>query len=266
MKSDQDLRKELESFQTLWQGGYFEGDPLDPTFGLYGLNAFLGVSRVIYVSCIRPYVGSETRVLEIGCGRGAWTKVMLHGKEVHCLDALSAEHNRFYEYVGRHPHVHYHHVSDFSMGMLADASMDYTFSNDSLCHVSFDGISRYACSLARVMRPGGHGFWMVADYRKYNRFMQELDRTNVLNCLLPRQNHPWCRRILAGLFRAIGAWNARRYDLHRLDPNEDDKPRPGRWYHAGTEETCRLLQDCGFRVLDEDMGIDHRSPMIHFQR
>jgi len=59
---------------------------------------------------------------------------------------------------------------------------------------------------------------------------------------------------------------ARRRGIRQLDLHEDDAPRPGRWYHAGTAETSRLLREVGFNVLDEDMGVDPASPMIHFRK
>jgi hypothetical protein len=73
-----------------------------------------------YLCCIKPYVNQDTVALEIGPGRNAWTKTLLPACEVYALDALSAEHNDFYEYVGRHEHVKYFQVSDFKCEMLPD--------------------------------------------------------------------------------------------------------------------------------------------------
>ena len=75
------LAEEIASFEGLWKGGYYEGDPLDPlsrsTFGNYG---YVSVLYATYLACIKPYITAETRALELGPGRGAWTKTMLSAK------------------------------------------------------------------------------------------------------------------------------------------------------------------------------------------
>jgi hypothetical protein len=44
----------------------------------------------------------------------------------------------------------------------------------------------------------------------------------------------------------------------------DDQPIPGRWYNAGLERTCAMLEDAGYRIIDPDVGSLHRDPIIHF--
>jgi SAM-dependent methyltransferase len=264
--SDPDkLQAELASFRGLWRGGFFVADPAQ-TLAPYWLESMVGHYHVIYLACIRPWITPRTHALEIGCGRGAWTRLMLGAKEVTCVDALSAEHNAFHAYVGKADNIHYHQVEDFELSMLPDDSIDYVFSYDALCHVSLAGIGAYARSLQRVMQSGAHGFLMVADYRKYNAFVDVLGRTNALMALLPKRRYPAVRLAGARLIRRYAVWQARRRGIVRLDLREDDVARPGRWYHAGTAETCRVLRDAGFTVLDEDMGVDPASPVIHFRK
>ena len=259
------LQTELRSFRGLWSGGFFKADPYDP-LAPYWLETMAGHFHVIYLACIKPWIGPDTCVLEIGPGRGAWTRLFLGAAHVTCVDALSAEHNGFYDYVGTAENLDYHQVEDFTLSMIANGTIDYVFSYDVLCHVSFAGISEYARSLYRVMKPGAHGFVMVADYRKFNAFVDTLGQRSALNVML----RPW----RLGRIRPFGAWLVRRYaireahrlSLHRMSLHEDDQPSPGRWYDAGTDATCDLLRSVGFTVLDEDMGVDPRSPLIHFQR
>src|SRR5215471_11011581 len=96
-----DMSNELDESSTramvglwkgFWRGGYNEGDPLDP-FGhsSYAQMGFMSVLHVIYQVCIKPNATANNRILEIGCGQGAWTKTMLTAGEVWCLDVNSAE-------------------------------------------------------------------------------------------------------------------------------------------------------------------------------
>jgi hypothetical protein len=41
-------------------------------------------------------------------------------------------------------------------------------------------------------------------------------------------------------------------------------PSPGRWYNAGIERTCSMLEEVGYQVVDPDVGTIPRDPIIHF--
>lgn len=261
-----DPKAELAGFEVMWPGGFYAGDPGNPMYGQWGITAMLGIPHAIYLACIRPNVNASTTVLEIGCGRGAWSRLMVNAKHLYCLDALGAEHNGFYEYVGRHANVEYHKVEDFSLREIPLDSIDFAFSYDALCHASFSGITEYATNLYPRMRPGAQGFWMVADYHKYNTFVQNHERYSALRLLLPRGRLTVVRPVLERIFQGIAQWNARRYHLRLREPHEDGTPHPGRWYHAGTDRTCDMLESIGFTVVSRDMGFDYRSPLIHFRK
>jgi hypothetical protein len=115
------LQKELNSFAGLWDSGYYEGNPLDPmSRSSYNIMGYMSILHVVYLTCIKPYINENSIVLEIGPGRGAWTKTFLQAKEVWCLDALSAEHNKFWDYIGHASNVQYYQVSDFTCSMLPE--------------------------------------------------------------------------------------------------------------------------------------------------
>jgi len=166
------IQKELDFFrdQKLWVGGYFDGDPLDPhsssTYDVYGR---ISVLHATYLTCVKPYIKSNTIALEIGPGRGAWTRCLLPAQEIYALDAYSAEHNKIFEYIGKHPHVKYFQVKDFSCSMIPNDYLTYVFSFGCLCHISFDGISEYAKNIYSKLKNNSHCFWMVADSTKYTK-------------------------------------------------------------------------------------------------
>jgi hypothetical protein len=121
MSADLKLSHELMSFKHLWKGGYFEGDPLIPLGrSSYGQLNYMSVLHATYLRCIKPYIDSRSVVLEIGPGKGAWTKCMLSAREVWALDALPETHNGFYQYLGNPENVKYFQVSDFECSMLPE--------------------------------------------------------------------------------------------------------------------------------------------------
>jgi hypothetical protein len=250
------VRDELASFQSLWAGGYFEGDPLSPLGpSAYSQLNFISILHATYLRCIKPYVNANTVALEIGPGRGAWTKCLLGSKEVYALDALSATHNGFFEYIGRPAHVKYFQVSDFACADLPENHFNFMFSHGCLCHVSFAGIEQYARNIFPKMRSGSECFWMIADYNKYNRAYQQISIWDALVQMVPAH----LREAVMDLKRASEK-------KHHCALEEDDVPSPGRWYHAGVDRTCEMLKSAGYTVVDPDVGTNLRDPIIYFRK
>jgi hypothetical protein len=261
-QDDSRLKQEIGGFRNLWKGGFYEGDPLDPFgFSGYSVFGFMNMLHVTYLMCIKPYIHENTAVLEIGPGRGAWTKCFLGAKEVWCMDALSAEHNSFYEYVGRHDHVKYIQVEDFSCRALPDNRFDYFFSFGCFCHISPQGIHAYLQNMYPKLKSGAHGFLMVADYDKYNVAVDEFKKHLQPSRYLSRR---LCIHIPAVIMARIANWFDPRKVTFPRSKNQGPEPSPGRWYHLGTKEACAMLESVGYRVVEPDMGVNHRDPVIHF--
>jgi hypothetical protein len=254
---------ELTQFRDLWEGGYYEGNPLDPMAPSgYGPFGYMSCLHATYLRCIKPYVSENTRVLEIGPGRGAWTRCFLarNAQEIWALDALSAEHNGFWEYVGRRPNVHYCQVQDDLCAMVPDASIDYFFSFGTFCHLSPQVTRDYLKSIFRTMRPGAHGFLMIADYNKFNSLLTSGEQLSISRSLTGKRFLPmrWLWRLWFSLVKP------HTFRVH--DEAEDDTPRPGRWYHLGVGRAVEMLQAAGFVVIDPDVGVNHRDPVIEFEK
>jgi len=253
---DDRLKEELDSFQKLWHGGYFEGDPLVPLApSAYQQLGFISILHATYLRCIKPYITSESVSLEIGPGRGAWTRCLLPSKEVYALDALSADHNGFFQYLGHPANVQYFQVQDFECEMLSENHFDFMFSHGCLCHVSFDGISQYARNIFPKLRSGSECFWMIADYEKYNSAYAKLSIWDALASTVPAHGKALIEQLKQMAQR-----------VHHVSMEEDLEPSPGRWFNAGTQQTCRMLEDVGYKVIDPDVGTNLRDPIIHFRK
>jgi hypothetical protein len=253
---DDRLKVELQSVQNKWHGGYLEGQPLEPmATSPYSQVGFISILHATYLACIKPYITPETVALEIGPGRGAWTKCLLPAKQIYALDALSAQHNGFFEYLGHPRNVKYFQVSDFECDMLRDNGIDYMFSHGCLCHVSFNGIARYAERIFPKLKPGSHCFWMVGDAEKYNRAYLHLSIWDALERIVPMQG----RAMMAQLKQMTST-------VHQVPPGQTDQEGPGQWYAAGGARTCAMLESTGYKIVDPDVGTNIRDPIIHFRK
>ena len=98
-------------------------------------------------------------VLEIAPGYGRWThylkdsceKLILVDLAERCIDACK---QRF----ASSSHITYHVNDGKSLEMIADNSIDFVFSFDSLVHAEADVLEAYLSQLAKKLKPNGVGF------------------------------------------------------------------------------------------------------------
>ena len=93
---------------------------------------------------------------------------------------------------------------------------------------------------------------MVADYDKFNQ--AQAAHRGCLESLVPAALRPAARE--------LGA----RLPVYFYDKNEDQTPRPGRWYHLGVDAACAHLTGLGLEIIERDMGLNVRDPLIHFRK
>lgn len=255
----------------LWEGGYFEGNPLDPmspsSYGVYGYNSSL---YTVYSACIRPYVGVETTALEIGPSRGAWTKAILARgcRKVYAVDVAPPEKTGFWRYIGPDPRAEYIVVRDFSLTDVPDNSIDYFFSFGVFCHLRPEMCEKYIVSLASKMRPGAHGFLMVADFDKFARCMANADHLTLGRIFETLSSKYW----KPVKYSYMATWRFFRSGRRFSVPSKADSENlagcgtNAGWYHWGADAACAWIRQAGFTVVDSDMELVSRDPIIHFMR
>lgn len=251
----QRLAKEIDIQREIWVGGYREGDPLDPLSPTkYQHMGWLSSAYVVYLTAIRPYIHADTVALEIGCGGGAWSKaIATHApRELWCVDVLSAEQNRFWANVEQKESITYLQVNDFSCSAIPDNHFDYFFSFGCFCHLSFEAISEYMTNIYPKLKSGARCILMVADYDKFNRAYR--DHHENLVHLVPTALQDSARDLCLRMDRSF------------KDKNENMTPGPGRWFHAGVDRTCTMLESIGFSIVERDMNTNIRDPLIHFMK
>ena len=107
---------------------------------------------------IQSMIPTQT-ILEIAPGFGRWTQYLKDACErLIAVDLAErcVEHCR--ERFADAEHVEFHVNDGRSLPMVADASIDFAFSFDSLVHVEADVLDDYLTELRRVLKPDGIGF------------------------------------------------------------------------------------------------------------
>ncbi|HEX8414705.1 MAG TPA: class I SAM-dependent methyltransferase [Sphingomicrobium sp.] len=256
-----ELQSQLSSFQTIWKGGYYGGDPRHPTQCTeYGPLMLISSHYAIVKTLIEPNVRSGSRVLEIGPGRGGWTRAFKDATEIYCLDALSAEHNSFWNLVGEvnRDRIKYFQVRDAKLTECPDDAFDFLFSFGAFCHMPQEIREDYFRNMFGKAKSGAVGVFMFADFDKFNVAYTDLSqtRTTSLTLLGLRAMIRWYGgRLLSNFRKSEGL----------LDKN-DTEARPGRFFHGGIRETSAFLEQVGWEVLSPDIGLNLRDPIVVFRK
>ena len=261
----------LQKFKHAWPGGFAEGVPLDPmgssTYGVYGYNSIL---YTIYLVCIKPYITPETVVLEIGPGRGAWTQTFLkeNCRKVYAVDVADPEHTHFWDYVGNDPRVEYIVVQDLQLAKVPDDSIDFFFSFGVFCHLRPEMCEEYVQSLARKMRKGSQGFLMIADFDKYEECRNHAESYSIERFFDGQTQKVWLPTKLA--FRYTWRYFRHKMDLQPVSKSSEHNLTASAdgfgWFHWGVDRACKAIANAGFEIIERDVEVCPRDPMIHFRK
>jgi hypothetical protein len=222
------------------------------------------------MACIRPYIGADTTALEIGPGRGAWSKAILgrHPKHLYVVDAAPAEHTRFWQYVGQTPKATYIVANDFSLDGVPENSINYFFSFGVFCHLKPEMSAAYISALARKMRPGANGFLQFGDFDKYTSCLSKPSQFSLLRIFERQRRKVWLPTRIA--YALSWRFFRSRMDIAPISKtnanNLTDAHGLGGWHHWSTPDACAALRSSGFDVVETDIGVLSRDPVVHFRK
>ena len=235
------LKQELDQFQNIWHGGYFTG--YSAKRNQKGLEEYL-----------RNNLDGST-LLEIGCGGGQWTKFIYElniFKKIICIDALSAEHNEFWENLGEGAKkvIQYIKVENFDLTEIDEYSIDYVFSYDVFCHISYSGTESYLKNLYSKCKKNCKLLIMYADPKKY-LISEPENRYHVIR-YLPKKRfiYKFSNKIL----------------INDALEDADANPVEPRWFWVGIQSFINLCKKYGYSIIDKDINIDKTNPITLFKK
>lgn len=241
-----------------------------------GWSGFWGTPEMQWYGSIFPRIHRHLRagtILEIACGYGRWTHFLrehcdrLIGVDLvaKCVQACrqrfaTANHLSFVQNDGR------------SLDFVADASVDFVFSFDSLVHCDATVLRAYLSQFPRILRPGGTAFLHHSNLGAYplqSRLMHipKLRRLLSMAHLIERQHHNREVGMSAGRMAAIATecglsivgqecvtWGTRRMLIDCLTTIRGDGEAVGNEYVANPNFMREAYSWRKLRVL---YGNDH---------
>jgi SAM-dependent methyltransferase len=202
--------------------GYDSGDILSwiPSLTRYREERAVGASyRKVFWRAVAPYLAPTSRVLELGPGRGSWSRAILSivtKGELHTVDYvdvsqwLSPE-----QYQGR---LICHRVQDNKFDELPEGHFDTFWSFGVLCHNNIENIEAVLANARRKMKPGGVAIHQYGDWRKLESFGWKKGQVPEAFKSMPDQDIWWPRNnqdMMAQVSRNAG-WTVVTPDLGLL--------------------------------------------------
>src|SRR5215469_16160020 len=163
----------LNALQKLFPSGYNSGDVLSRIPGPRRIleEVRIGASyRDVFFRAVIPYIAPDSRVLELGPGRGSWTRAILKyvpRGEVHTVDFHDVR-GWIRPKRGGGRLVSYQ-VSDNSFSAVPDATFDFFWSFGVLCHNNAEHIREIFRNVRPKMKPGAFAAHEISDWQKLDR-------------------------------------------------------------------------------------------------
>ena len=104
-------------------------------------------------------------ILEIGCGRGRWSRFLrAHGSALVLTDVLDSCVEACRRLFAGDAGVRCLDTDGRTLGGVADRSVDFVFSFDSLVHAEMEVVESYLGEIARVLAPAGAAFLHTSNF------------------------------------------------------------------------------------------------------
>ena len=163
----------VDWLKTTFVGGYDSGEILDfvPSSTRLKQEVMIGGSyRDAFIKAVFPFLRPDSQVLEIGPGKGSWSRAILEFIPEGSLTTVDfvdvTPWLRPETYGGR---LVCHQVIDFSLSMLPDNHFDFCWSFGVLCHHTVEQIEAVLAKLLGKMKVGGVAVHQYAEWNKLYR-------------------------------------------------------------------------------------------------
>jgi ubiquinone/menaquinone biosynthesis C-methylase UbiE len=127
---------------------------------------------------VKPYLASESIVLEIGCGGGKYSEILASlCKELTCSDVSMKMLNRTKKRLRGKKNVEFEKLNGFDLRQFKDCSIDFVFSFDTFVHIDIEDIYSYLQEINRVLRKHGKGVLHFANLNSpegWQKFVAEV--------------------------------------------------------------------------------------------
>lgn len=130
-----------------------------------------GSYRRVFLEAVLPYLRPDANVLELGPGRGSWSRAILQHLPRGQLQTVDFQDvSRWLTPAKWSGRLICHQVDDNSLRGTPDQHFDLFWSFGVLCHNNNDAILEILTSALPKMKPGGYAVHQFGDWKKLDAF------------------------------------------------------------------------------------------------
>jgi hypothetical protein len=161
----------IDWLKSAFAGGYDSGDILAevPSSTRLRQEVLIGGSyRDAFRKAVLPFIRPDSRVLELGPGRGSWTRALLQHLpegQLHAIDFVDAR--AWLQPELYHGRLVFHQVTDLSFDCVDDGHFDFFWSFGVLCHHTIEQIVDILRRARPKMKRGAVAAHQYADWNKF---------------------------------------------------------------------------------------------------
>ena len=188
-----------------------------------------GSYRKVFRQAILPYIKSDSKVLELGPGKGSWSRAILDkvtGGSLHTLDFQDVS-------VWLKPNTYSsrlicHQIEGNLYPMLEDNSFDFFWSMGVLCHNNLEHIEEILANSIAKLKPGAYSAHQYSDWKKLD----------------------------------IYGW-----DRGAIPTDFKEKPDADIWWPRNNQDAMKQISErAGWRVVQSDLNLLGRDSIILLQK
>lgn len=200
--------------------GYDSGDVLSliPNLTRFREERRIGGSyRRVFHAAVLPYLESGSIVLELGPGKGSWTKAILKHIPQGTLHTVDFQDVSLWLKPEKHAgKLVCHKVQENSFSQFPDSMFDFFWSMGVLCHNNQNHIADILTNSFSKMRPGSHAVHQYADWEKLEEYGWRQGNIPIKFKELPDEQIWWPRNTKAQMEKiAVAAgWSVLSTDLN----------------------------------------------------
>ena len=189
-----------------------------------------GSYRKVFLKAVVPYIKSNSTVLELGPGKGAWSRAILEyipNGELHTVDFQNVE--KWLQPEKYHGRLHCHKIEENSYySVFHNNQFDFFWSFGVLCHNNLEQIEEILQITFPKMKLGG---FAVHQYGNWNKL----------------EKYGWKRGGVPAYFK--------------------NQPDDEIWWPRNTQENMiSIAEKAGWKIINSDFNLLKRDSIIVLQR
>ncbi|MBF0099621.1 MAG: class I SAM-dependent methyltransferase [Desulfobacterales bacterium] len=225
-----------------------------------------------FYQVVKPRISPNDYILELGPGRGSWTRALIHEipqGELHTIDLQDVSQwlNDVIDAYPQRLFINTVNKNELTYDCLKNDFFDMFFSFGVFCHMNIEDIVHFLITIRKKLKKNAVCIAQYSDWPKAVRYCQTPDgyasnkeAYDELCRMYAYEIEMLQRTSLSGKLSLL----YQKYVQHQF-PKPEIAPEHCFWVKNDQEQMKKILKESGYKVLNIDMGYFQRDSVALFQ-